>query len=251
MRWSSIKLLISRQFKEQFKVYMVATLLLFCLLSFMFLLIYNWRDSFTGAVENGVFLIGLFLSGGLFTSSMFREFSNKPEGIWLLNIPATQLEKVISAIILSTLIFLSVYMGAFFLVDSLYLNLTKQDSKNGFWAMFNNGFYEFIFIYFIFNGLILLGRVSFTRHSFLKTMVTIILGVVLLNTINNMTLEFMIPDLSVTSSMPLRSFLFRQAGENIQVNLPTAIQGVVSLCTWTLIPLFLWTITLLKVKEEL
>ncbi|MCE7990885.1 MAG: hypothetical protein HEP71_02855 [Roseivirga sp.] len=250
MSLTSIRLLISRQFKEQMRVYLIAMALLIGLLAFMFLLIHNWRDSFSGAVENGVFLIGLFLSGGLFTNSMFREFSNNSEGIWLLNIPATSMEKVVSAVLLSTVIFLAVYLSIFFLVDTLYLNLTGQANAKGFFDMFTNGFHEFILLYLIFNGLILLGRVSFVKHSFLKSMVVIIAGFVVLNTLNNFSLEYMIPDLSVTSSMPLSSFQFRQSGENIHVQLPAATQAMVSPFLWTLTPLFLWGITWLKIKEK-
>lgn len=143
MKWSSVQLLISRQFKEHVRLYLIALVLLFGLLSFMFLLIHNWRDSFTGAVENGVFLIGLFLAGGLFTNSMFKEFSTPSEGIWMLNLPATQIEKVVSAVVLSAFIFLIIYVGIFSLVDGIYLNLTGQP-QGGISRMFSNGFHKFI-----------------------------------------------------------------------------------------------------------
>ena len=248
MSWRSVKLLVDRQFKEHARLYFIALLLLTGLLSFMFLLIHNWRDSFTGAVENGVFLIGLFLSGGLFTNSMFKEFSNKPEGIWLLNIPATSFEKVLSAVLLSAVLFVLVYMGVFFLVDAIYLGLTGQD--NAVFGLFQNGFHEFIFLYLIFNGVVLLGRVSFVKHSFLKTMVMIIGGVILLNLFNNFTLEQMIPDLSVTSSMPFNGFQFRHAGENVHVLLPSAERAAIMPSIWLVLPIALWGITWLKIKEK-
>lgn len=248
MNWSSIRLLITRQLKEHMRVYLISLALLAGLLSFMFLLIHNWRDSFTGAVENGVFLIGLFLSGGLFTNSMFKELSNKPEGIWLLNIPATSLEKVFSAVLLSSVVFLAIYLGVFFLIDALYLSLTAQSGN--LLGIFSNGFHEFIFLYLIFNGLVLLGRASFMKYSFLKTMVLIIGVVILLNTFNNFTLEYMIPDLSVTSSMPFSSFQFRHSGENIHVLLPSSTRAAFMPFLWILLPLALWGITWLKIKEK-
>ena len=248
MNLASVKLLIDRQFKEHVRLYAISLLLLAGLLSFMFLLIHNWRDSFTGAVENGVFLIGLFLSGGLFTNSMFKEFSNKPEGIWLLNIPATSLEKVFSAVLLSSVVFLLVYLGVFFLVDGLYLSLTGQGRSV--LAIFRNGFHEFIFLYLIFNGMVLLGRATFIKHSFLKTMVLLIVGVILLNLFNNFTLEYMMPDLKVVSSMPFNGFQFRHAGENVHVLLPPATRASVMPVLWGLLPLALWGITWLKIKEK-
>ncbi len=90
MNINHISLLIRRQLKEQYKAYLIGGAVLFGLLSFMFLLVHQWRDSFAGAVQNGVFLIGLFISGGVFTASMFQELSVPAKGIWLLGIPATQ-----------------------------------------------------------------------------------------------------------------------------------------------------------------
>ena len=248
MNLVSVKLLIDRQFKEHVRLYAISLLLLAGLLSFMFLLIHNWRDSFTGAVENGVFLIGLFLSGGLFTNSMFKEFSNKPEGIWLLNIPATSLEKVFSAVLLSSVVFLLVYLGVFFLVDGLYLSLTGQERSV--LHIFRNGFHEFIFLYLIFNGIVLLGRATFIKHSFLKTMVLLIVGVILLNLFNNFTLEYMMPDLTVVSSMPFNGFQFRHSGDNVHVLLPAATRAAFMPFLWVLLPLALWGITWLKIKEK-
>ena len=248
MNWSSVILLVKRQFKEHRKLYLIALTLLVGLLAFMFLLIHNWRDSFTGAVENGVFLIGLFLSGGLFTNTMFKEFSSKSEGIWLLNMPATSFEKVLSAVLLSSLGFLMVYVCLFLMVDGLYLMLTQQDRSA--FDLFRNGFHEFIFVYLIFNGLVLLGRVTFVKYSLLKTMVLIIGGVILLNGFNNFSLEYMIPDLRVTSSMPFSGFQFRHAGENVHVLLPAATRALLMPFLWVLLPLSLWCITWLKLKEK-
>jgi len=248
MSWTSVQLLVDRQFKEHARLYYISLLLLAGLLSFMFLLIHNWRDSFSGAVENGVFLIGLFLSGGLFTNSMFKEFSNKPEGIWLLNIPAGSFEKLLSAVLLSAVAFLAVYLGVFFLIDGLYLSFSDQE--RGVFEIFQNGFHEFIYLYLIFNGLILLGRVTFIKHSFLKTMVLIIAGVILLNLFNNAMLEYMIPDLNVTSSMPFNSFQFRHLGENIHVLLPSSARASFMPVLWVLLPVALWGITWLKIKEK-
>lgn len=81
-------------------------------------------------------------------------------------------------------------------------------------------------------------------------MVVMIVGFVLLNAINNMVIELMIPDVSVSSSMLFSSFQFRQSGENIHVQLPQNTQAILTPLIWALTPLFLWTITWLKIKEK-
>jgi len=111
MNISTISMLINRQFKENNKIYGISMLVLFGLLSFMFLLVHQWQDSFAGAVQNGVFLIGLFIGGGLFTNSMFHELSDSSSSIWLLSLPAKHSEKVVASIFISTVIFLIYYFN--------------------------------------------------------------------------------------------------------------------------------------------
>lgn len=106
MRLSSLSLLIRRQLQEHYRPYLAAMAVLTGFLAFLFLLIHQWRDSFPGAVQEGIFLIGLFLSGGIFTNSLFQELSEPSKAIWLLSIPATQAEKIVATILLSTVAFL-------------------------------------------------------------------------------------------------------------------------------------------------
>ena len=140
-----ISLLLQRQLKEQYRMYLIGEAVLIGLLSFLFLLVHQWRDSFAGAVQNCVFLIGLFLSGGLFTATMFHELAVPSKGIWLLCLPATQAEKVVSSILLSAIAFLVVYVALFYLVDVAYVLLTYKFYQNGPLDLFKNGFYLFFF----------------------------------------------------------------------------------------------------------
>lgn len=250
MKPSSLSLLIKRQFKENYQAYAISVAVLLGLLAFLFLLVHQWRDSFSGAVQNGVFLIGLFISGGVFTNTMFQELSEPSKGMWLLNIPATQAEKVVAAILMSTVAFLSVYLCLFFLVDGVYVRLTYKSYGTQLMDLFKNDFHHFIFTYLKFNGIILLGSIFFTKHSFIKTLLVIILGIVFLNYFNNWMIESMIPDMTVTSSGLLSSFQFVYQGENVYVNLPDAPAAVISFCEQFILPLLLWGIAWLRLKEK-
>lgn len=250
MNLTTVFYLLKRQLKEQYKMYLIGGVVLFGLLSFMFLLVHHWRDSFAGAVQNGVFLIGLFVSGGVFTSSMFQELSVPSKGIWLLGIPATQAEKVVSAILLSAFAFLVAYVGIFYLVDGGYVLLTYRHYQNGPLNLFKNDFYGFFFTYFLFNGIMLLGSVYFTKHSFIKTLLALILGLVFLHYINNYLLEAITGVASVTSSTPFGGFQFEHQGENIYVTLPEKSDAVSSFCIRVILPLVLWGITWLRFTEK-
>lgn len=82
MKLNRIAWLINRQLKEHTPVYLIGSVVLFGLLSFLFLIVHQWRDSFSGAVQNGVSLIGLFISANL---AYFIMFISHPYVIRFLN----------------------------------------------------------------------------------------------------------------------------------------------------------------------
>ena len=250
MTLSTIFQLIKRQLKENYQFYLISAAVLLGLLSFLFLLIHQWRDSFSGAVQNGVFLIGLFVSGGIITNSMFQEFADPSKAMWFLGIPAKQAEKIVATILMSTVAFLIVYIGIYYLVDWGYVLLTYKKYGSGPLNLFKNGFYYFLFTYLTFNGIVLLGSILFSKHSFIKTILATILGFVIQYHLNDFMLELMIPEVTVTSSMPLGGFQFVDQGENVYVSLPEGVGEFNDFCVRYLLPLLLWSIAWLRLKEK-
>lgn len=250
MKISIISLLISRQFKENNKIYGLSLLVLFGMLSFLFLIVHQWQDSFSGAVQNGVFIIGLFIGGGIFTNSMFHELSSSSSSIWLLGLPAKHSEKVVASIIVSTVFFLIVYLAIFYLVDVLYLLKTDQLEMKYLLNPIQDNFYIFFFWYLLYNGAILLGRVVFGKYSLVKTILAGILFFIAFNYLNNLILELLIPNMKVTSSIPFNSFQFLHQGENVQVFLPNEIGVICSVFVRILLPILMWFLVWLKLKEK-
>ena len=250
MSISTISLLIQRQFTEHKRIYGIGALVLFAILNFMFLVIHQWQDSFSGAVQNGVFIIGLFVSGGVFTSTMFSELSNKQSAIWLLSIPAKHSEKVLVSILLSVPFFLGSYLMIFYHTDLIYLFTLAPDGSSTILDLTRNNFYQFIFQYNIFSGLILLGGVIFNRHSLIKTILVCILLFAFLNFLNNTLLKMLIPETSVISSILFDSFLFSHQGENIKVALLGSNDLLTSLFVRLVLPVSIWVAIWLKLKEK-
>lgn len=250
MNASTISFLVKKQFLENGRAYWIASLVLFCFLSFLFLLIHQWQDSFAGAVQNGVFIIGLFLGGGVFTHTMLSELSSSPGSIWLLSLPAKHSEKTISAIIISTLFFLSAYLCIFYLASSIYLLYTSGFDIKYLLDLTKDGFYSFFFYYLILNGIILLGRVIFQRHSLIKTVLLGILLFVSINYINNGILTGMISDVDITSSIVFDSFQFVHLGENVKVYLPQSADHLSTIFVRLFLPISIWILVWLKLKEK-
>ncbi|MEM8892713.1 MAG: hypothetical protein AAGD28_32330 [Bacteroidota bacterium] len=250
MRITTLSILLQRQFIEHKRIYGIGALVLVAFLMFMFLVIHQWQDSFSGAVQNGVFIIGLFVAGGVFSSTMFSELSSKQSAIWLLSIPATHAEKVLISVLLSVPVFLFAYLLLFYFVDFMYLNTLVDGGSPAILDLTKNNFYEFFFQYLIFNGLILLGGVIFNKYSLIKT---ILLGVILyalLNFLNNALLGILIPEASVLSSILFDSFLFSHQGKNIKVALLGPGDLVASLFVRLILPLSLWIAVWMKLKEK-
>lgn len=243
-------MLIKRQVKENSKIYGISLLVLFGVLSFMFLLVHQWQDSFAGAVQNGVFIIGLFFGGGLFTNSMLNELSDSSSSIWVLTLPAKQSEKVVASISISTIIFLASYLFIFYLVDVLYLLNTNRFKMENILNPFKDDFYVFFFWYLLFNGVILLGRVMFVKYSLIKTILSVFLFFILFDYLNNFILELLIIDANIVSSIALDSFLFHHETENITVSLPENIDLAFVIFTRFLLPISMWFLVWLKLKEK-
>ncbi len=250
MNISTISLLIKRQFKENFKIYSIGLFVLIALLLFMFLIIHQWQDSFSGAVQNGVFIIGLFIGGGVFSNAMFHEFSSPQSGMWLLSIPAKHSEKMITSIIISVLFFLLAYFFIFYLADIFYLVITDKLGFETILNPFKDNFYQFFFLYLLFNGIILLGSVIFNKHSFIKTLLAGVLFFIAFNYINTVILEFLIPEISVVSSTAFDSFLFSHQGENIKVSLLKNTNTLSSIFVRVVLPVSIWFAVWLKLKEK-
>lgn len=250
MSSSTLSILVQRQFTEHKKIYGIGILVLFALLIFMFLVVHQWQDSFSGAVQNGVFIIGLFISGVVFSSTMFGELSSPKSSIWLLSIPSTHAEKVLLSIFLSVPCFLATYLLVFYLADILYLYVINTGGNSTLLDLTKNNFYHFFFQYLVVNGLILLGSILFNRHSLIKTVLVCILLFASINYVNNGLLSILIPEASVVSSLVFDSFLFSHQGENIKVMMSGSTDIISTLFVRLVMPLSLWFAVWLKLKEK-
>ena len=250
MNLTTIILLIQRLLIENKKVYLIGAAVLFAFLFFLFLIAYQWQDSFSGAVQNGVFIIGLFVAGGVFSSTMFRELSIAQSTIWLLSIPAKPSEKVLVRILLSVPFFIIVYIILFYLAEFVYIyGLTDQSNVDSL-DLTKNNFYQFVFQYLILNGFILLGGVTFTRYSLIKTILVGIILLAAINFINNGMLALLMPGISILSSILLDSFLFYNQGENITVTLSHSTELLATIFARIILPISLWFAVWLKLREK-
>lgn len=142
--------------------------------------------------------IFFYISGFIFAARTFKIFSYTPGGMHYLLIPATHLEKLVSAILLSTFYFLFMLIVTYIIGTTLgtalgnsifntqneiSFGLFNMDSVSKSWGsnVLNHiGFIEFILGFAIIQSIFLLGSVYFKRNAIGKTFLTIIsLGIIM------------------------------------------------------------------------
>lgn len=246
-----LNLLFKRQWFESWKAWLVGAAAIAAIQTFLLVLVWHWQTSFNGDTIHGIFLILLFCGGSIFMSSLLKDLGDKQKGSWFLILPASAAAKLIMALVYGILIYLSAYLILFYTVNSIFIAvLVPPGSSWGSFALFKNGFYQFLFTFVSFQSIILLGSVYFNKSQFLKTLLLIITGIFVSFNGNSQLLKFMTSESNIDSSTPLGGFQFAYLGENVYVNPPDVVNTVVSVLLWVIVPVCLWTATWYCLKEK-
>lgn len=167
---------------ENFSFYGMAALALFGLMALVFTLLFfadggNYsEDSFYV-----VYLIGLFLMGTIFASISFSMLGDKAKGGFWLSLPASHLEKLITVIFFTTIIFFLVYNACFWILKPIaesfiHARIANEPGnysyRTTFWGKGYDGFgivfQSFLFGFFAVQALYLMASSFFSKHAFIK-----------------------------------------------------------------------------------
>lgn len=136
--------------------------------------------------------IFFYISGFIFAARTFKIFGYTPGGMHYLLIPATHLEKLVTAILLSTFYFLIMLIVTYIIGTTLgtalgnsifdthnaiSLDLFNMDSVSKSWGnstISHIGFAEFLLSFALIQSVFLLGSVYFKRNAIGKTFLTLI-----------------------------------------------------------------------------
>jgi hypothetical protein len=128
-----------------------------------------------GALEPGFqtasYVILLFVSGGIFTSTVFAEYGEKNRAIPALTLPATAFEKFLVGWLYSYPIFLAVYTLVFYLA-LLGLGSLRHMPAGRHFIVFSVGQSQmpvFLVMFTIIQSLALFGAIFFRKLQFIKT----------------------------------------------------------------------------------
>ncbi|NML22763.1 hypothetical protein HHL16_17900 [Pseudoflavitalea sp. G-6-1-2] len=170
-------------------------------------------------VQLGTFYFGLFVTGSLYASTLFSSLAAKPTAINYLSVPASHLEKMLIALLYGVVLFFLTYLVIFYVVDFLMLQILNPIAARNYhpydvgnklsefepqtlvnvFRPFrenrydNQNFYYLLMVYFTLQSTFLAGSVFFTRFSFIKTVITLLVFSFLVFVLVFILVEVVIP----------------------------------------------------------
>ena len=215
------------------------------------------------------YLVGLYISGLIFTSISFNELGNKPRGIDYLLLPASHLEKFLTTLLITTIGFLLVYHLAFFLAVQVLDTIVRI--RYG--AIMENDLTKFsekdiwqwnYYIWVIAQSLFLLGAVYFHKYSLIKTVFFFFVFVLSLYLVNALFVQFFFhkqmadwrahfPFVGVNIELPQQPAVNGDTGTHyrfVLLMIPENMQNVLLFMVKYLLAPMLWTIAYFRLRDK-
>lgn len=182
-------LLVKKHWVENKKRYSLSILAYTGLLIPWFLsgIIMHEEDIMDHDVQQLTFFFSLFVVGTFYASQYFSDLGSRAKGSNFILVPASTFEKFLCSLLYTVLLFLIVFTAAFYLADVLMVTLANAFSttndpnlKATVLNVFKVKLIQFnpevainLVLFFIsIQSLFLLGSVYFKKYSFIKTIIT-------------------------------------------------------------------------------
>ncbi|RTL59576.1 MAG: hypothetical protein EKK37_07355 [Sphingobacteriales bacterium] len=222
-------------------------------------------------VQGPTYFVGLFVIGCIYASLLFADLADKPKGISYLSVPASHIEKVLCNLFFGVVIFFVVYLAIFYITTPPMLALSnavrearakadgnnfpfiKSQLVNVFHFSRSEGedlFYMLHLGFFAVQASFILGSVYFTRFSFIKTVIAVLLVWLFLFLFVAKVLVPMMPDGTHLNGFTNWSLMNNSEEPNKLVMLPKWVDTtIITLFKFGFAPLF-WVVTYFRLKEK-
>ena len=197
------------------------------------------------------FILGLFGTGAFFTSTVFALFGDKKQATAALLLPASHWEKYLVGWLYSLPIFLAVYIGCFFLVDSLVLQFDSYEGPRTQLVQLFGGeekLYTAMVAYAAVHALFLWGSIFFVKQHFVRTAFGVLLAGTLLVFLNYQALQALLGR-ELGTAVPFAGMALQEGKEWYSVNLPEAQKAWFGLVPLGLM-LLAWAAAYRRVTEK-
>ena len=217
--------LFSKHTTEQAGGYLLATGVLLGGIGLVLgFLAYMTTGPITPDMQAVIFVMGLLAAGSFFTSIVFAPFGDKKQAMAALMLPASHWEKYLVGWLYALPIFLAVYVGCFFLIDSLVLQL---DGSVGppvkMVQLFSNEsrLYVSLVAYAVVNAVFLWGSIFFERQHFVRTAFGVLLAAVVVVALNFQAMQALMGQ-KLNMVMPFSGMGLQEGKVWYGINLPEA-----------------------------
>lgn len=271
-RWS---LLVGKHWVENRKRYLLSVLALMSvlLLWFIFLMLVNPINPLVRALQQITYYFALIGVGSLYASQFYSDLSIKAKAINYLVAPASLLEKLLTGILYTVVLYFIVYTLSFYVVDAIavaianafhpYYNGAAQPEmlsekahvvnvfvRNN-WAPIKVGYYGLL-VFVCVQAFFLLGSVYFSQYNFIKTIIVAFVVLLMLVLLETHVLFNILPQGEGNFYDRLSDFVIPQPNSSkvILIQLPKWINPVFEILLFYVGALILWTVTYYRLKEK-
>jgi hypothetical protein len=213
-------LLSKKQWVENRQFYILGLLATAGILAAAFLINAHQHEGLSYTNQRDVLLGGAAIAGALFTTTRLSKFNDKIKGIQALTLPASALEKLVTAILYTTLIFPLAYLLVTYPVMALthYIDTEIIGHTTLLYNLNLQGrFMDTIVVYLALQALVLLCSVMFRRYTILKTIVLVFVVFYSSIALNPIIAERMLDIKSIShTKINMRQILYNEAGARIK-----------------------------------
>lgn len=214
--------LFNKHTTEQAGAYLLATGVLLGGLGLVLgFLTYMSSDPLVPDVQSAVFVVGMLGAGAFFTSTVLAFFGDKQQATVALLLPASHAEKFAVAWLYSLPLFLAVYIGCFFLVDGLVLQLNSGGKPAEMVRLFGGerGLHTSLAAYAVVNAVFLWGSIFFVKQHFVRTAFGVLLAGVVLVFLNFKAMQGLVGH-ELGTTVPFSGMSLQEGKEWYTINLP-------------------------------
>lgn len=244
--------LFSKHTTEQAGGYLLATGVLLGGLGLVLgFVAYSSTGPVTPDMQAVIFVMGLLAAGAFFTSTVFAPFGDKKQATAALLLPASQGEKFLVGWLYALPIFLAVYVGCFYLIDGLVLQL---DGGPGLPTVLvplfssESKLYYSLVVYAVVNAVFLWGSIFFVKQHFIRTAFGLLLAAVLLTLVNTQVVRGLVGR-TVSGVLPFAGLSFQEGKQWYVIKLPDAQSAWLGLVPLGLL-LLAWAAAYARLKEK-
>lgn len=248
-------LILRRDMYENYKTALGGLLTILSIFTVILLLVsLNSNQDMVEEFFNGLFIAGFFISGLFFSGMAFKDFRNKEKSMTYLMLPASQIEKFLSILTLSTIGFFISYLLIFSLFNVLNILIIGSlpfDLYLNMYNPFNKDIWAAIKIFLPIQAVFLAGAATFKKVPIFYTALFSFVTALIMFTILMLVMRYLATDFNISGFGNVDNVKITHEAETVTAEfseiIPLYLMKIFFLYLMT--PIF-WVVAWFKIKEK-